>query len=49
MATQMQSVLSMPSATVAANLAGQPEQVREQTHRLITAAIEGQFDLDAGD
>ena len=29
---------SMPNATVAANLAGQPEDVREQAKRLINAA-----------
>ncbi|HUZ56023.1 MAG TPA: hypothetical protein VMU94_26295 [Streptosporangiaceae bacterium] len=48
MAAQMQRILSMPSATVAANLAGQPEEVREHAQRLIDAAVEGQLDLDAG-
>lgn len=46
MAAQMQRVLNMPSTTVAANLAGQPDRVRERAHRLINTAIEGQFDLD---
>jgi hypothetical protein len=43
----MQRILSMPSATVETNLAAQPEETREQAHRLISAAVEGQFDLDA--
>jgi hypothetical protein len=37
------------TVALAANLAGQPEQVREQAYRLINAAVEGQFDLDTGD
>jgi hypothetical protein len=48
MAAQMQRVLTMPNATVAANLAGQPEEVREQVYRLIDAAVDGQFELHAG-
>ena len=47
MAAQMQRILSMPSAVVAANLARQPEEVREHAYRLINAGVEGQFDLDA--
>jgi hypothetical protein len=44
MAAQMERVLNMPNATVEANLAGQPDEVREKAHRLINAAVDGQFD-----
>ncbi len=43
MAAQIERVLNMPSATVEANLAGQPDDVREKAHRLIDAGIDGQF------
>lgn len=42
-AAQAQRILDMPSATVHANLAGKPAEVREQAQRLISAAIEGRF------
>ncbi len=48
LAAQAQRILGMPVATVEANLAGKPAEVRERAHRLIDAAIEGQFDTGAG-
>jgi hypothetical protein len=47
MTAQMQRVLGMPSETVAANLMGKPDEVRQQAHRLINAAIDRQLDLHA--
>jgi hypothetical protein len=41
---QAQRILDMPAATIEANLAGQPADVRERAQRLIDAAIEGKFD-----
>jgi hypothetical protein len=46
LAERAQHILGMPAATVEANLAGKPTEVRERAHRLINAAIEGQFDTD---
>lgn len=46
LAAQAQRILAMPAATVEANLTGQPAEVRERAHRLIDAAIDGQFDMD---
>lgn len=42
-AVQAQRILDMPSATLEANLAGKPAEVREQVRRLINAAIEGRL------
>ena len=44
LAAQAQRILDMPAATVKANLAGKPPEVREQAQHLINAAIEGRFD-----
>ena len=45
LAAQAQHILDMPAATIEANLADQPAAARERAHRLIDAAIEGQFDV----
>lgn len=44
LAAQAESILTLPAATVEANLDGQPAEVRARAHRLIDAAIAGQFD-----
>lgn len=49
MAERAQHILGMPAATVEANLAGKPAEVRERAHRLINATIEGQFDMNVDD
>lgn len=43
LAEQAQRILDMPAKTIEANLAGQPEDVRERARRLIEAAIEGKI------
>jgi hypothetical protein len=47
LADKAQHILGVPAETVEANLAGKPTEVRERAHRLINAAIEGQFDTGA--
>jgi hypothetical protein len=47
LADKAQRILGMPAATVEANLAGKPAEVRGRAHRLIDAAIEGQLDSGA--
>jgi hypothetical protein len=47
LADKAQHILGMPAATIEANLAGKPTEVRERANRIINAAIEGQFDSDA--
>ena len=47
LADKAQHILGLPAATVEANLAGKPAEVRERAHRLIDAAIEGQLDPGA--
>ena len=49
LAAQAQRILDMPDTTIKANLAGKPEDVRDRAHRLIDAAIEGQFDANTRD
>jgi hypothetical protein len=46
LADQAQRILGMPAATVEANLTGKPAEVRERAHRLIDAAIDGQFNTN---
>lgn len=45
LAAQTQRVLDTPTATVNANLADRPADVRERAQRLINAAVEGQFNV----
>jgi hypothetical protein len=47
LADKAQHILDKPAATVEANLAGEPAEVRERARRLINAAIEGQLDSGA--
>ena len=49
LAERAQHLLDLPSATLTANLAGKPEETRERVHRIINAAIEGQFSVDGND
>lgn len=44
MAAQAERILQMPAKAVEANLVGKPANVLETAHRLIEAAIDGQFD-----
>jgi len=44
LAARAQRLLDLPTATLTANLAGKPAEVRERVQRIIDAAIEGQFD-----
>lgn len=46
LADQSQRLLDLPTATLTANLAGKPAEVRERVQRLIDAALEGQFDTE---
>jgi hypothetical protein len=46
LADQAQRLLDLPVATLTANLAGQPAEVRDRVQRIIDAAIEGQFDIE---
>jgi hypothetical protein len=46
LADQAQRLLDLPAATLTANLAGQPADVRERVQRIIAAAIGGQFDTE---
>jgi hypothetical protein len=46
LAEQAQRILDMPTATIHANLANQPPEVREGAQRIINAAIAGKFDID---
>jgi hypothetical protein len=48
-AAQAQRILDMPDTTIKANLASQPADVRERAQRIIDAAIDGKFDVDARD
>lgn len=41
--------VTMPAKTIEANLADKPADIRERTRRLISGAIEGQFDITPGD
>jgi hypothetical protein len=45
LAAQAERILGMPHATVEANLAAQPADVRARAHRIIDAAVEGEFDI----
>ena len=47
LAAQAKRILGMPAATVESNLAGQPAEARARAHRIIGAAIDGQFDMGA--
>jgi hypothetical protein len=46
LAERAQHLLDLPTATLTANLAGKPVEVRERVQRVIDAAIEGQFDAE---
>ena len=46
LAERAQHLLDLPSATLTANLAGQPAETCERVQRIINAAIEGRFDMD---
>lgn len=46
LADRAQHLLDLPSATLTANLAGQPAETCERVQRIIDAAIEGEFDTD---
>jgi hypothetical protein len=46
LAERAQHLLDLPFATLTANLDGQPAEARERVHRIINAAIDGQFDAE---
>jgi hypothetical protein len=43
LAQQAERILGMPTATINANLAEQPHEIRRQAQRLIEAALDGEF------
>jgi len=49
LAEQAHRILDMPAATISANLAGKPAEIRDRAQRLIDATIEGQFDVPGND